>query len=103
MRTSLIGLLTQWSRRTARSCGRHDSMITHGSADARSRQHTSKQGALRTRIIGIAAIALSLCVAEARAEDRATPDATLRLSGRSVAGIAFVWERFTLSYKGNEL
>jgi hypothetical protein len=55
------------------------------------------------RMIGFAAIvALGLCMTLARAEEE-TPDATLRLSGGSVAaGIGISWGGGTLSYKGKE-
>jgi hypothetical protein len=55
------------------------------------------------RMIGVVTvIALGLCLTIARAEDK-VPDATLRLSGGSVAaGIGVSWGSGTLSYKGKE-
>jgi hypothetical protein len=55
------------------------------------------------RIIGLATIAaLGVCLTVARAEEK-EPDATLRLSGGSVAaGIGVSWGSGTLSYKGKD-
>ena len=55
------------------------------------------------RIIGLATIAaLGLCLTIARAAEDA-PDATLKLSGGSVAaGVGFSWGSGTLSYKGKD-
>ncbi len=54
------------------------------------------------RMVGIAAIAaLGLCMTMARAEDK--PDATLKLSGGSIAaGVGIVWEKGTLSFQGKD-
>jgi len=54
------------------------------------------------RLVGIAAIAaLGLCMTMARAEDK--PDATLKLTGGSVAaGVGIAWEKGTLSFQGKE-
>jgi len=54
-------------------------------------------------MIGLATIAaLGVCLTVARAEEKA-PDATLRLSGGSVAaGIGVSWGSGTLSYKGKD-
>ena len=56
------------------------------------------------RMIGLATIAaLGLCLTIAHAAEEKTPDATLRLSGGSVAaGVGFSWGSGTLSYKGKE-
>ena len=56
------------------------------------------------RIIGLATIAaLGLCLTMAQAADEKTPDATLKLSGGSVAaGIGISWGSGTLSYKGKD-
>ena len=53
------------------------------------------------RMVGIAAVAaLGLCVAVAGAEDK-KPNATLRLSGGSIAaGVGVAWSSGTLAYKG---
>jgi hypothetical protein len=55
------------------------------------------------RMIGLATIAaLGICLTVARAEEK-QPDATLRLSGGSVAaGIGVSWGSGTLSYKGKD-
>ena len=56
---------------------------------------------MRTRMISllVTIAALSFAVSAARAEDK--PDATLKLSGGSVAaGIGFSWASGTLTYKG---
>jgi hypothetical protein len=54
------------------------------------------------RVIGlVSAVALGLCLTTARAAE--TPDATLRLSGGSVAaGVGVNWGGGTLTYKGKE-
>ena len=56
------------------------------------------------RMIGLATIAaLGLCLTIAHAAEEKTPDATLKLSGGSVAaGIGYSWASGTLSYKGKE-
>jgi hypothetical protein len=56
------------------------------------------------RVIGTVAIAvLSACVGTVAADDLQKPDATLRLSGGSVAARAgVVWGKGTPSYKGDE-
>ena len=56
------------------------------------------------RMIGLATIAaLGLFLTVARAEEAKTPDATLRLSGGSVAaGLGINWGGGTLTYKGKE-
>jgi hypothetical protein len=55
------------------------------------------------RMIGLATIAaFGICLTLARAEEK-QPDATLRLSGGSVAaGIGVSWGSGTLSYKGKD-
>ncbi len=55
------------------------------------------------RMIGLMSIvALGFCLTAAGAEDK-TPDATLRLSGGSVAaGVGVHWGSGTLNYKGKE-
>jgi hypothetical protein len=55
------------------------------------------------RMTGLLVVAaLSLTLTAARAEDKA-PDATIRLSGGSVAaGIGFSWGSGTLTYQGKE-
>jgi hypothetical protein len=55
------------------------------------------------RMIGLATVAaLGLCLTVARAEEK-TPDATLRLSGGSVAaGVGINWGGGTLTFKGKE-
>ena len=55
------------------------------------------------RTIGVmAVIGLGLCLTIARAEDK-TPDATLRLSGGSVAaGVGVSWGSGTLTYNGKD-
>jgi hypothetical protein len=56
------------------------------------------------RTIGIATVAaLSLCFTLARAAEEKKPDATLRLSGGSVAaGIGVSWGGGTLTYQGKD-
>jgi len=52
-------------------------------------------------LMAVAVLGLALSVAQAQAED--TPDATLKLSGGSVAaGIGFSWGGGTLTYKGKD-
>ena len=55
------------------------------------------------RMIGLATIAaLGVCLTVARAEEK-EPDATLRLSGGSIAaGVGLSWGSGTLSYKGKD-
>src|SRR5262249_34102642 len=59
-----------------------------------------KENGMR-RMIGLASmIALGFCLTTARAEEK-TPDATLKLSGGSVAaGVGVSWGSGTLTYKG---
>jgi hypothetical protein len=57
------------------------------------------------RFVGfVGIVALGLALTTARAEDKEkTPDATLKLSGGSVAaGIGFSWGSGTLTYKGKD-
>src|SRR5438309_5306481 len=75
-----------------------------GSASGRLRSNFEGKGerAMR-RMIGLMSIvALGFCLTAAGAEDK-TPDATLRLSGGSVAaGVGVHWGGGTLNYKGKE-
>ena len=56
------------------------------------------------RMIGIATIAaLGFCLTVAHAAEEKTPDATIKLSGGSVAaGIGISWGGGTLTYKGKD-
>ncbi len=56
------------------------------------------------RMIGLMSIvALGFCLTLARAAEEKTPDATLRLSGGSVAaGVGVSWASGTLTYKGKD-
>jgi hypothetical protein len=60
------------------------------------------RNAMRRMIQVMTVVALGLCLTVARAEDK-EPDATLKLSGGSVAaGVGVSWGSGTLTYKGKE-
>ncbi len=58
---------------------------------------------MRSMIGLMSIVALGFCLTLARAAEEKTPDATLRLSGGSVAaGVGVSWASGTLTYKGKD-